>query len=281
MDHETASLLGKFDVTVEVSIDGPREIHDDHRVYANGKGSFFSAMKGLDILRDNVPPHRIWVRPTITEGVSVYRVFSYLLDKGFHKISLGACTESGDLNLPASDFIKGLDRVMERYVSLLKNGYPIVVSPLDMYLRKIYDFLGRNAPEMYLDCGAGMDMIAVAPDGGIYPCPSIWGGIDREHALLGNVGGEFNLQHKFFTESAIGADDGPCRNCWGLPFCDGGCKMYTHQPSLLSPCRMSETYHPYLWQLCLYWYALLRDESPEVLLDVIRPMKASVFKTTN
>lgn len=66
MSHKIANLIKKYDVTIEVSIDGPRDIHDRYRVFNNHRGSFNRAMAGLDILRKYVSIHKIWVRPTIT-----------------------------------------------------------------------------------------------------------------------------------------------------------------------------------------------------------------------
>jgi uncharacterized protein len=44
---EIAGFLASQDFNVTVSIDGPKDIHDEYRVYRNGRGSFDSAMAGL------------------------------------------------------------------------------------------------------------------------------------------------------------------------------------------------------------------------------------------
>jgi len=46
IDDETAEFLAANDVFVLASIDGPREIHDRHRVLASGKGSFDRTIEG-------------------------------------------------------------------------------------------------------------------------------------------------------------------------------------------------------------------------------------------
>ena len=40
------------DFTVMISLDGPKEIHDEHRVFSDGTGSFDSVMKGIEYLND-------------------------------------------------------------------------------------------------------------------------------------------------------------------------------------------------------------------------------------
>lgn len=48
---EWARFLAQYRFLVGVSIDGPREIHDLHRVAADGHGSFDRVMRGIDHLR--------------------------------------------------------------------------------------------------------------------------------------------------------------------------------------------------------------------------------------
>lgn len=52
IDAEWAAFFREEDVLVGISIDGPREIHDAHRVTKGGRGSFDRVMAGLGHLRD-------------------------------------------------------------------------------------------------------------------------------------------------------------------------------------------------------------------------------------
>jgi len=52
LDAEWAAFFRAHDVLVGISIDGPREIHDTHRVTKGGRGSFDAVMRGLAHLRD-------------------------------------------------------------------------------------------------------------------------------------------------------------------------------------------------------------------------------------
>jgi serine-type anaerobic sulfatase-maturating enzyme len=51
IDEEWAALLREHDFLVGISIDGPRPIHDAHRVNKGGRGSFDDVMRGLSHLR--------------------------------------------------------------------------------------------------------------------------------------------------------------------------------------------------------------------------------------
>jgi len=52
LDEEWAAFFKENDFLVGVSIDGPRELHDEYRVDKGGKGSFDKVVRGLDALRE-------------------------------------------------------------------------------------------------------------------------------------------------------------------------------------------------------------------------------------
>jgi uncharacterized protein len=62
INQDWCSLFKRLDISVGVSIDGPREIHDVHRVTRNSGGSFNQTMYGIQQLRDaGIPFHAIAV----------------------------------------------------------------------------------------------------------------------------------------------------------------------------------------------------------------------------
>jgi uncharacterized protein len=60
--REWCDLFKKWDVGVGVSIDGPKQLHDAHRVTRTGQGTFDKTIAGIRMLRrENVPFHVISV----------------------------------------------------------------------------------------------------------------------------------------------------------------------------------------------------------------------------
>jgi len=53
LNSEWADFFGKTGFEIGVSLDGPREYHDEYRCYPNGRGSFNDVMKGIRVLKDN------------------------------------------------------------------------------------------------------------------------------------------------------------------------------------------------------------------------------------
>lgn len=52
VDAEWRELFVSYGVSLGVSIDGPQDIHDKNRVFANGRGSYHEAVRGLRILQE-------------------------------------------------------------------------------------------------------------------------------------------------------------------------------------------------------------------------------------
>ncbi|WP_295230461.1 radical SAM protein [uncultured Chryseobacterium sp.] len=53
INEDIVNSLEKHNVNIGISLDGKKEINDQHRVYHNGKGSYDDVIKGLKILLNN------------------------------------------------------------------------------------------------------------------------------------------------------------------------------------------------------------------------------------
>lgn len=53
LDDEWCRLFIKYNIRVGISLDGPQEIHDKHRLDHSGKGTFDRVLKGLNVLKTN------------------------------------------------------------------------------------------------------------------------------------------------------------------------------------------------------------------------------------
>lgn len=51
IDNEFASILKFFNISVTISIDGTKEIHDKNRTYLNGKGSYDETINSINLLK--------------------------------------------------------------------------------------------------------------------------------------------------------------------------------------------------------------------------------------
>ena len=55
LNDEVIQFLQENDFALVISFDGPRDLHDMNRIYANGKGSFDDIMKNVEHIKQNYP----------------------------------------------------------------------------------------------------------------------------------------------------------------------------------------------------------------------------------
>ena len=81
LDEDWIGVLRRHQVSVGLSLDGPRLLHDRSRVDARGRGSYREAVKGLGLLRDGGLAHQVLtvIQPG-ADGLEVHR----------HLVALGA-----------------------------------------------------------------------------------------------------------------------------------------------------------------------------------------------
>jgi uncharacterized protein len=85
---EWVSLLVESDVRVGVSLDGPPEVHDRHRVSHAGLGTYEQTRRGLDLLIDAAGQHglRVGALCVADAGVDGGAVFEHFVDLGLRRL---------------------------------------------------------------------------------------------------------------------------------------------------------------------------------------------------
>ena len=111
-------FLSENRVGVTVSMDGPKEMHDHLRVFANGRGSYDIIEPKVRALIQNHRTRPITARVTLTSGVSdVIRIFRHLKqDLGFHEVGFAPVTTSPNQLYAIGQ--KGMDGVLEQFHTL-------------------------------------------------------------------------------------------------------------------------------------------------------------------
>jgi uncharacterized protein len=260
-------FLSENRIGVTVSMDGPKEMHDKLRVFANGRGSY-------DIIeprvRDLIQNHRtrpITARVTLTTGVTdVVRIFRHLKnDLGFHEVGFAPVTTSPDrlyaINERGMDGVLGQFKVLaDEYLEFALRGEMHGFSNVSDTLGELHQGISKSHP-----CGAGLGLVGVGPSGDIAPCHRF---VDSDQHALGHVstGIDREKQAGFLNRGHINAKY-DCHSCWARPVCAGGC----HHEAFV---RYGDTGHPNLhycdwirdWtDTCLRIYGAIAAHRPEFL----------------
>lgn len=169
---------------VTVSIDGPREIHDLQRRSATGKGTFDKVLKNireLARLRYSGKLRKLIAEVTVTkytlERGSLYSIAEFLRDLGFDDVVMHIVEGVPWLKPDVSKLMSNRIELLQKNFERLLSGE----SPLDS---SVVSLIRSIISPGIRQCGAGRDLIAVTPEGDLYPCQ---GFVGIKDFLIGNI----------------------------------------------------------------------------------------------
>jgi len=94
IDDEWARHLARYNFLVGVSIDGPAELHDRFRVYADGRGAHAAVMRGLEALKRQRVEYNVLTLVSQSNVHQPREVYHYLRDElGVHFHQYIECVE--------------------------------------------------------------------------------------------------------------------------------------------------------------------------------------------
>ena len=215
--EDMAQYLAQHKVGTAVSIDGPKEIHDEMRVFRSGRGTFLDTIHGYDILKKYGMSEislAIWthnyehlrdVTQYLVEELDA-RAIRFNIPEGFIKNM--ASFNNDFFEVLARNLVEAFDFLVETGISSTNIGIEAFVA---------------SKPKFYPCNGCGK-RLAISPDGYVSPCESFLSG--RRH-LLGNI---LDLQFSIYDNIAFnkwlrrsGYLMEECRQCEALGICGGGC----------------------------------------------------------
>jgi uncharacterized protein len=264
---EIIQFLSDNRIGVTVSIDGPKELNDQLRVFANGRGSYDVIAPRVRALIQGHRTRPICARVTLTSGVTdVARIYRHLKhDLGFHEVGFAPVTTSPNRLYAIGE--RGMDGVLaqfqklaDEYLEFALRGELHGFSNVSDTLAELCQGVNKSHP-----CGAALGLLGVGPSGDIAPCHRF---VDSDTHALGHIstGIDRAKQADFLRRGHIDSKY-DCHTCWARPLCAGGChhEAYVHY---------GDTGHPNLhycdwiraWtDTCLRIYGALSVYNPEFL----------------
>ena len=209
--------LKNYPIKVGISLDGSQSIHDKHRKYHSGKGSFdevFRALERLILMGLDVS-----LSITLTKEIiqNEDEVFSFIINSGVNRIAfnlLRCVFYDADR---AEKYYSEAANFLYRFYQKLK-PYGIIENSIFQRMKALY-----NRSIFYSECAViSGRQITIDVDGSIYTCQ-----VDREKStLVGNVFSDsFSNINLPVLEGMIPILNEDCQNCFALPICGGGCPI--------------------------------------------------------
>lgn len=225
VSEKCIQVIGKYDIQLTISLDGPAEINDQLRVQKNGKGTYDTVVKNIERLRENnIEP--VMIEATYTkvhekEGYTREDTVSVLQNElRMESVYLCDCIGNSLEPKKRTDEEEEADDDLEIEKFFVKKDYHNVSI-------KFMDFVMTCCRKLNMDgisdslCDAGFGSVTVAPNGDIYPCHLFVG---TKKYKMGNVfSDKFNL---YPTESSMcelrkktKRERKECQSCWIRNFC--------------------------------------------------------------
>ncbi len=202
-----AQEMKRLMIIPSVSLDGPKELHDAHRLFPNGKGTFDKTMNGIMLLQNaglNVTINTTLTR-NLLENIDLY--IDFIIQQKFTKIIFDRLVDAP----------KGIDKISdeENYTflsataELLKqhNLEHLEIGNIEAYQRSISGIPDQVCTMFGSSCGAGTHFLIYA-NREVYPCGRMLG---KTQWLLGNYKEEIDeLQKRMYKKMPYKSD---CLSC--------------------------------------------------------------------
>lgn len=226
LDDVVTQFLNDNNISLVLSLDGRREVHDFMRPGADGTGSFDEALANIRSSVDSRGGQNYYLRGTFTaHNLDFAADVLAMADAGFKLLSVEPVVgkdsdyEIKQEHLP--QLFAEYEKLASEYLNrkLAGNGFEFFHFNMDIHN-------GPCLAKRLSGCGAGHEYLAVTPEGDLYPCHQFVG---REGFRLGHVAtGVENteLPHQFRHTHVLNKAE--CRDCWARFYCSGGCHANAH-----------------------------------------------------
>ena len=228
INEEWASFLVGNKFLVGLSLDGPKEIHNLHRIDGMKDGTFNRVMKTVEIFNKFEVEYNILYVVTSQSARYANKIYNFFKKNSFKYIQFISCLDPLEeerglhpYSLKPEDLSKFLKITFDRwYEDFTKGDYVSV-----RYFDNLISMLLGYPPEACNMIGKCQCQCVVEADGGIYPCDFYV--LDKWY--LGNVKDKdlkdilnCEVSNKFIDESQVVSSE--CKECKWYGLCRGACK---------------------------------------------------------
>lgn len=166
----------KYNFGISTSVDGDELVHNNNRVFANGKGTFSTVMKSVDTVRKaglHVGAIQTTTRYSLKYPKEIVRTYAGL---GFDSIFIRPLTPLGKASMywdkigySSEEFVEFYKETLDELIQINQNGYFLKEDYATILLKRIQGYF-MNYMELRSPCGAAVGQLAYYADGNIFTC---------------------------------------------------------------------------------------------------------------
>lgn len=228
INDQWAEFLAQNNFLVGISLDGPKDIHNSHRIDAKNDGTFNKVMRAIELLNKFKVEYNILYVATAISARYANKIYSFFKKNNFRYIQFMPCLDPlnekrGEYpySLKPLDFEKFLKITFDRwYEDYMKGDYVSV-----RYFDNLISLILGLRPEACNMNGKCQCQCVIEADGGVYPCDFY--AIDKWK--LGNINDK-DIEDILSCESAKAFIKtslplaSECKECKWYSLCRGGCR---------------------------------------------------------
>lgn len=262
LNDEIIDFLTSHNFNIGISIDGTETLHDLHRKFLDGRGSYRTIIGNVAKLAKYC---NITAQITITDyKIDLIELYQELENNGFSAIKT-ECVVSPKFKNSSDDlqrFSENLQLFADYFISNLRKKRIIKYIDLLGVLKNLHFGSSR-----FLPCNTGFNKYSVATDGSIYFCQRF---MDLPEFKWGNAMKELDLKKRdqFLKRHIVTMRGlGRCKDCWAQRVCGGTCYHASYVETGITE-RISELYCGFrkvIYEKALYIYSSLQNEEKNFL----------------
>lgn len=258
LDDEIVEFIKSHGMRLCVSLDGPKEIHDQMRPFPGGQGSYEKMVKGIEKLKDHGARFRVI---TVVGRHNVHqarRILDHFISLGITLVRFNPMVKTGTgrpnwerNGIAPKEYFSFMKDVLQ-YISESRS---FTEDNLESMIRNLM-VRTRGFNCMRSLCGAGYTHITVDPRGDLHPCALLRG--STRHICQGNIRSIESLWTSYANDPVVKemprrvvSNIPGCRECTWRHFCEGGCTLsaFAEYGNLYCPTSLCEYYrmmYPFL-----------------------------------
>ena len=197
LNAERIKYLKEHDISILLSIDGPKEVQDKNRPCKNGQGSFELLSKNIPLILENFP-HTTF-RSTISQYSCEHMFDSYLfaIQQGFSNIFFCPNVREKWSEENKNKLHEQINKIFTYFILSFMNGeQPIQCTAIDTAFQRILEhdlqvhyneFNTLNPNRRKTRCGLGTTSIAISHNGDLFSCQEQNSRDTNEYFYIGNI----------------------------------------------------------------------------------------------
>lgn len=221
LNAENRRFLDENNISLVLSLDGRKAVHDHMRPTAAGTGSYDRVLANFKETVKARGGENYFLRGTFTaQNLDFTADVLDMADQGFNLLSVEPVVAKDcdyaieEAHLP--QIFAEYEKLAAAYLERRAQGNGFFFFHFNMDINH-----GPCVAKRLSGCGAGHEYFAVAPNGDLYPCHQFVG---RDAYLLGNLFDgvvKKDLPQHFRNAHVLNKEK--CRGCWARFYCSGGC----------------------------------------------------------